>query len=99
MEYTTTVTVSNVAPTATFGIDGSVINGTATFIFTNSYDPGINDNLLYSFDWENDGIYDIIDQTSNSAEHTWSNGDHSVKGMIKDNDGDYTEYVYNLTVS
>jgi len=99
-EYTTVVTVNNVAPTATFGNDGPKNEGSiVTVLFSNQDDPGTSDTFTYSFDWENDGTYDIVDQLSASATHSWNdNGSFTVKGRIKDNDGDYNEYTTAVTV-
>ena len=97
----TTVTVSNVAPTADLSNDGPLDEGgTATISFTDQYDPGTLDTFTYSFDWDNDGTYEIIDQTDSSATHSWcDNGDYPVKGKIKDNDGGSTEYTTTVTVN
>lgn len=95
------VTVLNVAPTATLGNNGPKDEGSAvTVSFINQYDPGILDTFTYSFDWNNDGIYDIVDQVGASADNTWlDNGVYTVKAMIKDNDGGYTEYTTVVTVN
>ncbi|UCE73610.1 MAG: right-handed parallel beta-helix repeat-containing protein [Methanomassiliicoccales archaeon] len=98
----TDVTVNNVAPTADFGNDGPKDEGsTVTVSFTNQYDPGVLDTTFtYSFDWNNDGTYEIVDQVSASATHTWNdNGIFTVRGRIKDKDGGYTEYTTDVTVN
>ncbi|MFX1511400.1 MAG: PKD domain-containing protein, partial [Promethearchaeota archaeon] len=92
--YWTQVTVNNVAPTARFRNDSPEKEGSlVTIWFTEQADPGSADTWTYSFDWNNDGIYEIIDQDEESATHTWDdNGDYWVRGRIKDNDGGYTVY-------
>ena len=51
-------------------------------------DPGTLDTFLYSFDWDNDGTYDIIDQSSPSAQYTWyADGTYTVSVQVKDDDG------------
>lgn len=100
-EYTTEVVVNNVAPTADFGNDGPKDEGSAvTLSFSNVYDPGTEDTLFYSFDWDNDGVYDIEDQVDSSAAYTWyEDGSYTVKGMIKDDDGGFTEYTTEVVVT
>jgi hypothetical protein len=97
---TTLVVVSNVAPTADFNNNGPKDEGNpVTVSFSNQYDPGIFDTFTYSFDWENDGVYNIVDQIIPSASHTWGdNGIFKVKGKIKDDDDGYTEYTTNVIV-
>jgi PKD repeat protein len=100
---TASVTVNNVAPTADLGNDGPKDEGSAvTVSFSNQYDPGTSDTFTYSFDWDNDGTYDVVDQAGASAQHTWydeGTGTYTVKGMIKDNDGGYTEYTTDVMVN
>ncbi len=97
---TAQVTVNNVAPTADFGNDGPKDeNSPVTVSFTNMFDPGC-DTLYYSFDWDNDGVYDIVNQTSPTATHIWcDNGIYTVKGMIKDDDGGYNEYTTDVMIN
>ncbi len=98
----TNVTVNNIAPTADLGNDGPKDEGSAvTVSFTNQYDPGTFDTIFtYSFDWDNDGTYEIVDQASASATHTWyDNGIFTVKGKIKDKDDGYTEYTTDVTMN
>jgi PKD repeat protein len=87
------VTVNNVAPTAVLTYDGPVDEAhEATVSFTEVYDPGINDTFTYSFDLDNDGDYEIKDQPEASAQCTWfDNGNYTVRGRVKDNDGGYSE--------
>jgi PKD repeat protein len=100
-EYTTNVTVANVAPTATLGNNGPVGEGSpATVSFSGQYDPGTSDTFTYSFDWNNDGTYEIFDQVGTSAQYTWfDNGLYIVKAKIKDRDGGYNEYTTDVTVN
>jgi PKD repeat protein len=89
-----TITVNNVAPTATFGDDGPKDEGDkVTVSFSNQYDPGTSDTFTYSFDWDNDGVFEVVDQSSASASNTWKNeGEYVVSGRIKDNDGGCSDY-------
>jgi hypothetical protein len=99
-EYTTVVTVNNVPPTATLGNNGSVNEGSpATVTFTNQYDPGTSDTFTYSFDWNNDGVYELSNQASATMTHTWyDNGAYTVKGKIQDDDGGFNMYTTIVTV-
>jgi PKD repeat protein len=100
---TLTVMVNNFAPTATFSNDGPKDEGSAvTVSFSDQNDPGTLDTFTYSFDWDNDGTYDVVDQPGASAQYTWydeGTGTYTVKGMIKDNDGGSTEYTTDVTVN
>ena len=93
------VNVENVAPTATLGNSGPVDEGSpVTVLFTNMNDPG-DDTYLYSFDWDNDGTYEIIGQSPESATHTWNdNGEYTVGASIQDEDGGSTEYTTTVIV-
>jgi PKD repeat protein len=95
------VTVANVPPIATLGNNGPKDEGSEVMVsFSNQFDPGILDTLTYSFDWNNDGIYEISDQVDASAVYTWyDNGLYNVKGKIKDNDGGCNEYITAVTVN
>ena len=57
MEYTTDITVNNVAPTATLGNDGPVDEGsTGTVGFTDALDPSTTDTeagFVYRYDFDN----------------------------------------------
>ncbi|MBN1682088.1 PKD domain-containing protein, partial [Candidatus Bathyarchaeota archaeon] len=94
------VTVNNVAPTATLGNDGPKNEGSlVTVSFTGQSDPG-SDTFTYSYDWNNDGIYEIVDQSGASATYTWlDNGVYTVKGRIKDDEGGFTEYTTQVTIN
>jgi PKD repeat protein len=97
---TFTVTVNNVAPTATFSNDGPKDEGSAvTASFTGQADPGTMDTFTYSFDWDNDGNYEIEDQAEASSQYTWTDdGVYRVGSRIKDSDGGYTEYTTDVTI-
>ena len=98
---TVIVTVNNVAPTGTLGNDGPKNEGSlVTVSFTGVVDPGTLDTFVYSFDWENDGTYDVVDQGGASATHTWAdNGVYTVKARVKDDDGGFSEYTTGVTVN
>lgn len=95
------VTVGNVAPTATLSNDGPRDEGSATTVsFTDVQDPGTADTHTYSFDWNNDGTYDVVDQVDAWAQHTWpDNGLYTVRGRVQDDDGGYNEYTMDVSVN
>jgi subtilisin-like proprotein convertase family protein len=64
------LTVTNVAPTATLGNDGPVAEGsTATVTFSGQSDPSADDaaTLTYSYDFDDDGTFEVDSSTSPSA--------------------------------
>ena len=65
------LTIHNVAPTATFANDGPVAEGsTATVTFSGQSDPSADDlaNLTYSYDFDNDGMFEVIGSPSDSED-------------------------------
>jgi PKD repeat protein len=95
------VTVLNVAPTAMLNNDGPQPEGSpVTISFSDVVEPGTADTLTYSFDWNNDGSYDILDQAEASAPYTWNdNGTYTVRARIMDKDGGFSEYTTDVTVN
>ncbi|MBI2087967.1 MAG: cadherin-like domain-containing protein [Deltaproteobacteria bacterium] len=87
---TFSVTVDNVAPTSV-GVSnsGPVNTGSAATITVNATDPaGANDPLSYSFDCDNDGVYEIGPQGGNSAQCTFAApGGYTVNVLVDDGDG------------
>jgi len=102
-DYTTQVVVSNVAPTATLSNNGPVAEGSPVAVsFSGQYDPSAADaaGFLYSYDWNNDGTFDIADTSSASEAHTFSvAGTYVVTGRIKDKDGGFTDLKTNVVVT
>ena len=101
------VDVANVAPTATFANGGSVNEGsTGTVSFSNQDDPSDADTtagFTYSYDFNNDGTFEITDSASDSATVPASYladgpGSRTVKGRIKDKDGDSNSYTTTITI-
>jgi hypothetical protein len=100
--YTATVVIDNVAPTATFTGDAAVNEGvTATVSFSGQADPSAVDTaagFAYSYDFDNDGTFEVTDSTSASAvvpAAFLDDGPHSaiVRARIKDKDGGFTDYT------
>src|SRR5437773_1672920 len=89
-------------PTATFRNTGPVTeHSTATVSYGNQHSLPTrrsSDLFKYSYDFNNDGTFELTDVSSNSAVVPASyldDGPHTytVKGRIKDKDGGYTDYT------
>jgi len=94
----TTVTVNNVPPIASATNDGPKDEGTPVTVNTSQVDPGA-DTFTYSFDWNNDGNYEIVDQASPSAQYTFmDDGIYTVGIRIKDDDGGIGTTTTGITV-
>lgn len=95
---TASVTIDNVAPLALVSDDSPKDEGTPVTVTISQTDPG-TDTFTYSFDWDNDGTYEIVDQTSPSAQHVFMNdGVYTVGVRVKDDDGGIGTTVTNLTI-
>lgn len=68
---------------------GPVTAGTSVLVtVTASVNP--SQQLLYSFDWTNDGVFDIVDQASASAAHVYATaGTYTVTVRVSTNAGDF----------
>src|SRR5207244_3958871 len=56
--------------------------------------------FTYSYDFNNDGTFDVVNSPSASVSSTFSEeGSYTVRGRIMDKDGDYSEYTSVVTVS
>jgi hypothetical protein len=107
-DYTTTITVVNVPPSATFGSGGNVVVGNpSTVVFTNPTDPSPADvaaGFTYSYDFNNDGNFtspgDIASTTAAMASVTFpAPGTYTVHGRITDKDGGSTDYTTSVVVT
>jgi hypothetical protein len=98
------ITVNNVAPTATLSNSGPVpVNSPVTISFSNQFDPSSVDTTAgfkYSYDFNNDGNFELTDVPSASASTTFATaGTYVVRGRIKDKDGGFTDYTTSVTVN
>lgn len=94
---TTTVSIANLAPIIiSITNTGPVDPGAPITVTVQAIDPG-NDSLTYSFDWNNDGVYDIVDQTSNVAT-TILAGSGSFPVVVRVRDGDGGEVTGTITL-
>jgi hypothetical protein len=98
-EYTATVAVANVAPTAGFVAPASVAEGSPiNLVFQNPVDaPGDLPTLQYSFDCGTG--YGAFGPSKTIACPTTDNGTRAIKGKVKDKDGGVTEYSASVTVA
>jgi hypothetical protein len=106
-EYTTAVTVANVAPTADLANNGPVDEGSpATISFSNQFDPSSADTSAgfhYAFSCVNASLGSATYATSGSVDSTSCSFDdgpstHTVRARIIDKDGGFTEYTTVVTV-
>jgi hypothetical protein len=102
-EYTDTVAISNVAPTATFGNNGPVNEGSnINLSLTGAADASSVDTAAgfqYRFDCGTGSGYGSWGTDSSTSCPTTDNGTRSVKAEIKDKDGGSTEYTDTVTVN
>jgi parallel beta-helix repeat protein len=100
---TATVTVNNVAPTASLSNNGPVnTNATVTISFANQNDvsgPDRTAGYKYSYDFDNNGTWEQTDVTSATANTSYATaGNKVVKARIKDKDGGFTDYTTTVVV-
>ena len=82
------IQVLNVAPIANVASDAPQAEGTAVTMTVSPTDPGVSDTFAYSFDWDDDGTYEIVGQSNPSASHIWSDdGTYTVGVRVQDDDG------------
>ena len=103
----TPLTVDNVAPTATLSNDGPVPEGsTATVTFTGQADPSADDlaALVYSYDFDNDGTFEVTSSASASATVPASfladgPGTRTVRAVVADDDGGSLELTTDIAIT
>ena len=94
-----TLTVSNVAPAATFNAPSSIDEGTAIGLsLSNVVDPGTADTHTFAFDCGTGSGYGSASTTPNASCPTNDNGIRIVKGKVLDDDGGYSEYSASVTI-
>ena len=105
-EYTTVVSVTNVAPTALLGNNGPLGEGSpATVSFTNQFDPSSTDTAAgfhYAFLCTNNSLASATYANSGTSAATTctfgDNGTFPVKARIIDKDDGFTEYTTQVIV-
>jgi len=111
---TFTVTVNNVAPTATLNNDGPVNEGSSANVsFTGQFDPSSADiaaGFRYAYDFDNDGAFEVGDgtyagsvtsdsQMVSAAQLADGPSVRTVRARIIDQDGGFTDYTTDITVN
>jgi hypothetical protein len=95
---TSTANIANLAPTInSVSNSGPADSGEVVTVTVTATDPG-TDSLTYSFDWDNNGVYEISDQSSNVATHVFPGADVYVVG-VRVRDGEGGEATGSTTVS
>jgi hypothetical protein len=95
-----TITVNNVAPTATLSNDGPKTYGDAVTVrFSDPFDPSSVDTAAgFTYAYSLDGV-NFTPTTSSSAAFNLNAGTYTVSGRIYDKDGDYNEYSTQVIVN
>lgn len=98
-----TVTVNNVAPTATFNAPPAVDEGSdINLSLTDPFDPSSADTAAgfeYAFDCGDGTGYGSFSSDNSAVCPTSDNGTRTVKGKIRDEDGGETEYSATVEVN
>ncbi|HEV8469105.1 MAG TPA: hypothetical protein VGR46_05800 [Candidatus Limnocylindria bacterium] len=101
-DYTTTVAVNNVAPTATFNAPSVNEGSPIALSLTSPSDPSSADTLAgfqYAFDCGDGAGYGAFGSSNTSSCATTDNGTRAVRGKLQDKDGGSTEYTTTVTVN
>jgi hypothetical protein len=100
--YSASVSVDNVAPTATFNAPDTVNEGSnINLSLTSPSDPSSSDTAAgfeYAFDCGDGAGYGAYSASHSRSCATSDNGTRNVRGKIKDKDGGVTEYTAAVTV-
>ncbi|RJQ30860.1 MAG: PKD domain-containing protein [Actinobacteria bacterium] len=98
--FPVTVNVINAAPQISSITDNApVYPNQPVTVTVNASDAGF-DPMTYSFDWDNDGNYDIDGQADNSAQHTYTSAGTKTIGIkVEDNEGGITKTTHNIEVT
>jgi hypothetical protein len=103
---TAELTVADVIPTADLINDGPVDEGdSAEVTFVDQFDPSPVDlaSLIYSFDFDNDGLFEITNSNSPSAVIPASflpdNGSYTIRGVVGQPFGDGRELFTDIVVN
>ncbi len=101
-EYTTTVNITNTAPSGTFNAPASVAEGGSfTLSLTGVNDPGLLDRdagFTYAFDLGDGNGYGGFSNTNSIAAVALQDGPRIVGVMVRDKDGGTREYTRTVNV-
>lgn len=95
------IAFANVAPTAVFRLVGTPALGTpTTFKFAQPKDVAgdLDAGLVYGFDFNNDGVYEKTGASPTDTFVFSFPGQYTVRGMVMDKDGGFTEYSTTFSV-
>jgi uncharacterized cupredoxin-like copper-binding protein len=105
-DFTATVSVTNVAPTATLVSNGPVTVGTpATFSISNPFDPSsvdVSAGFHYSFALSSSGLATSYSAAGTSASQAFAfpnGGNYAVYGRIFDKDNGFADYTTSVAVA
>ncbi len=96
-----TITVTNVAPTATFMAPSAVNEGSnISLSLTNPSDPSSADTTAgFTYAFDGGSGYGAWGSSSTATFPTSDNGSRTLQGKIRDKDGGVTEYTATVTVA
>ena len=100
--YDATVNVANVAPTATFIVPATLVEGssfTLSFVGATDASPVDAATLSFAFDCGDGSGYRAFGSSASASCATIDNGTRAVRGKVLDKDGGYTEYAGVTTVT
>jgi PKD repeat protein len=102
-EYSRVVTVHNVAPHMGFFTDNNPVaeGSLVTLSFGGMVDPSGADTVAgftYSYDFNNDGVFDVVSRSPSATYRYDDNGLYTVRGRVTDKDGGYTDYLNEVEV-
>jgi len=99
-EYTQPITITGVAPTATFTVPASVNEGSAIHISLDNPQSAATNAAPFSYAFDcGSGAYGAFGSASSADCPTTDNGTVNVRGQIKDSYGNVTEYTSAVTVA
>ena len=101
-DYTTDVEVYNVAPAASLSSAGATEGSSATVTFGAVSDPSATDaaaGFTYSFDMDNDGVYETVGSSPSAAHLFQNDGTYTVRARVTDKDGGYTDHTTQVVVA
>ncbi|HEX6291171.1 MAG TPA: PKD domain-containing protein, partial [Herpetosiphonaceae bacterium] len=100
-EYVAQVTINNVAPTASFSATSPVDEGSPiALVLSNPFDPSSGDTAAgFSYAFDCGSGYGSASSTATASCATNDNGLRTVRAKISDKDGDFTEYVAQVTIN
>lgn len=101
-DYTLALDVLNVAPVAAFSGPSQADEGQAvTFSLGGVVDPSGADTaagFVYSFDFNNDGVFDVVGAAPGVSHVFDDNGRYTVAARVTDKDGGYSDYSMSVLV-